>query len=94
MTATALKSARMELKTTADAKELLNKAALLDGMDLSSFVMSSAIEKARKVLLAHAAITLSKEGQLNLARLVMQSPKPTKAMKDLMALPPLPQQKK
>jgi len=38
-----LKPARMELKTTYDAKELLNQAAALDGMDLTSFVLGPAI---------------------------------------------------
>src|SRR5665811_798903 len=53
-----LKPARMELKTTYDAKELLNRAAALDGMDLTSFVLGPAIERARKVLSDHAIICL------------------------------------
>ncbi len=32
----AIKDARVELKTTRDTKNLLTKAALLDGMDLSA----------------------------------------------------------
>lgn len=31
-----IKHARVELKTTCDTKDLLSKAALLDGMDLSA----------------------------------------------------------
>lgn len=50
----------MELKTTKDAKELLGQAAILDGMDLTSFVLGPAIERARKVLADHAIIALSK----------------------------------
>jgi hypothetical protein len=39
--AATLKSARMELKTTEEAKELLSLAAALDGMDLTAFVLDS-----------------------------------------------------
>ncbi len=39
-----LKLARMELKTTFDAKDLLNRAAALDGMDLTSFVLRTSYE--------------------------------------------------
>lgn len=82
-----LKPARMELKTTHDAKELLNRAAALDGMDLTSFVLGSAIERARQVLSDHAIIALSKSGQATLAGLLAKPPKPTEAMKQLMSLP-------
>ncbi len=90
MTTAALKTARMELKTTHDAKELLNQAAILDGMDLTSFVLSSAIEKARRVLAEHTSISLTKEGQAALARLLMNPPEPSETMKTLMNLPDLP----
>lgn len=87
MHAETLKPARMELKTTRDAKELLGQAAILDGMDLTSFVLGPAIERARKVLAEHAIISLSKNGQLALVGVLNNPPKPTKAMKDLMSLP-------
>lgn len=90
MNTATLKTARMELKTTHDAKEMLNQAAILDGMDLTSFVLSSAIEKARRVLADHTSISLTKEGQATLARLLMNPPEPTEAMKTLMSLPELP----
>ncbi len=86
MHAETLKPARMELKTTKDAKELLGQAAILDGTDLTSFVLGPAIERARKVLADHAVISLSKKGQLALVSILDNPPKPTKAMKDLMNL--------
>ena len=46
MSTLAVKNARIELKTTKEAKELLSKAAILDGLDLSSFMLDAAIEKA------------------------------------------------
>jgi uncharacterized protein (DUF1778 family) len=85
-----LRQARMEFKTTADMKELLSRAAALDGLDLTSFVLGPAVEKARKVLSEHASISLSQSGQAALVQLLSQPPAPTQAMKDLMALPDLP----
>ncbi|MDI1244668.1 MAG: DUF1778 domain-containing protein [Rhodoferax sp.] len=88
-----LRQARMELKTTSEMKELLGQAAALDGLDLTSFVLGPAIEKARKVLNEHANIALAKQGQLALVQLLHAQKQPTKAMKDLMALPDLPVRK-
>ncbi|MCX7256968.1 MAG: DUF1778 domain-containing protein [Polaromonas sp.] len=71
----ALKNARLELKTTRETKEL--------------FRLASAIEIARSILRDHAAITLSAEGQLQLARLLQTQPEPTEAMKALRQQPRL-----
>jgi uncharacterized protein (DUF1778 family) len=93
MQAATLKLARMELKTTFDAKELLNQAAALDGMDLTSFVLGSAIERARKVVSDHALISLTQSGQSTLACLLTNAPVPTAAMDELMRLPDFIQRK-
>ena len=86
-----LRQSRMEFKTTADMKDLLSRAAALDGMDLTSFVLGPAVEKARKVLSDHANITLSQRGQLALVQLLAQPQASTQAMKDLMVLPDFPE---
>lgn len=88
--ATTLRQARMELKTTSDTKELLMRAATLCGLDLTSFVLNQAVEKARKVILDHDNIALTKQGQLALAQLLSTPQVPTPSMKHLMALPDLP----
>jgi uncharacterized protein (DUF1778 family) len=85
-----LRQARMEFKTTAEMKDLLTHAAALDGLDLTSFVLGPAIQKARKVVQEHNSITLSKQGQVALVELLNKQAKPTKAMKELMALPDFP----
>ena len=89
-TALNLRQARMEFKTTNGMKDLLSQAAALDGLDLTAFVLGPAVEKARKVLNEHASISLAKQGQAALVQLLHAPPKPTKAMKNLMALPDLP----
>lgn len=88
--AATLKSARMELKTTEEAKELLSLAAALDGMDLTAFVLGPAMDRARKVLSEHANIALTREAQAKLASLLVQPAAPTDAMRELMNMPDLP----
>ena len=78
----ALKDARLELKTTKETKDLLSKAAILGGVDLSAFMLAAAVEKARAILRDHAAIALSAEGQVQLAKLLQEQPEPTEAMKE------------
>ena len=89
-TALNMRQARMEFKTTTGMKQLLSEAAALDGLDLTAFVLGPAIEKARKVLNEHASISLAKQGQAALVQLLHAPRQPTKAMKNLMALPDLP----
>lgn len=88
--AATLKSARMELKTTEEAKELLSLAAALDGTDLTAFVLGPAMDKARRVLSEYASISLSREGQAKLAELLQQPTAPTDALRALMNMPELP----
>ncbi len=90
MSTLAVKNARVELKTTKEAKELLSKAAILDGLDLSSFMLTAAIEKARTILRDHTSIALSEEAQSQLARSLQTQPMPTDEMIRLRSLPRLP----
>lgn len=92
MSFTQLKSARMELKTTDSAKDLLNLAALLDGTDLTAFVLGPAMDKARKVVSDYANISLTREGQLKLLSVLRSPSAPTDAMRDLMNMPALTQE--
>jgi uncharacterized protein (DUF1778 family) len=67
-----LRQARMEFKTTADMKDLLSRAAALDGLDLPAYFLAPAVEKVRKVLSEHARISLSQSGQVALVQLLTQ----------------------
>lgn len=89
MNTATLKRARMELKTTDAAKEMLSLAAAMDGMDLTAFILGPAMDKARKVLTEHASISLTREGQEKLANLLLDAAPPTDAMRELMGLPGL-----
>jgi uncharacterized protein (DUF1778 family) len=86
MTTSTLRQARLELRTSESAKQLIARAASVDGMDLSAFVLNSVMEKARKVLMEHDMINLSEQGQLTLVNLLVNPGEPTQAMRELMAL--------
>jgi uncharacterized protein (DUF1778 family) len=84
-----LKKARVEFKTYDDVKERLQRAARLQGLDLSSFMLSVALEKADKILAEHEYTSLSAAAQQRLVAHLNAKHSPTQAMKDLMALPDL-----
>jgi uncharacterized protein (DUF1778 family) len=58
-------------------------------MDLSAFMIASAMERARAVLRDHASISLSAEGQARLVDLITTQPGPTDAMVALRKMPRL-----
>jgi uncharacterized protein (DUF1778 family) len=52
-------SARIELRTTAEAKELLVRAAAREHLDLTSFIMRHVVPAAEEVVSREDRITLS-----------------------------------
>ena len=80
------KTARLEIKTTDIAKETIRKAALLSGLDMTSFIMSSAFERAEAVLENHRRIEVSEKTFARLQEVLNEdkSAKPTKALINLM----------
>jgi uncharacterized protein (DUF1778 family) len=87
MKATALKQARMELKTTNDMKDIIFRAAAIMGIDVTAFVLGPAAERAQQVINNHSTIQLSLDGQRRFAELMQNPPAPTEAMKALGELP-------
>lgn len=55
------KDARLEAKLNASQKEILQKVAALQGLDLASFVISAALEKARSVVRESSALYLDEK---------------------------------
>jgi uncharacterized protein (DUF1778 family) len=89
MTTAPLKQARMEFKTTGEVKGLLAAAANFCGVDLTAFVINAAAEKARAVLTEQATLRLSASDHARFMAVLSKPPKPTKALRKLMALPEL-----
>lgn len=86
MTSSALKDARMELKTTKNLKDMLNAAASLAGQDLTAFVLASAEARAKSVLSEYQSLNLSHQEQVNFMAALTKSASPTKALKELMSM--------
>jgi uncharacterized protein (DUF1778 family) len=58
-TATSQRDERIDLRLSADLKNLLSRAATYSGMSLSSFLVSTAADRAKAVVAEHEALTLS-----------------------------------
>jgi len=84
MSATGLKNARVELKTTSTLKQMLARAATLSGVDLTAFVLSSAEEKARTVIAHHDSLSLSQAEQERFLEILSRPLKSSVALKKLM----------
>ena len=84
-----IKDARIDIKTTAETKAFLKAAAALEGLNMSSFIISAAMQHASEVIKAHKIMNLSPEDQLNFANLIKSSVGPTQAMEELRGMPRL-----
>ena len=85
MTATAeTKSARIEFKTTQEIKALLQGAARTLGMDLSSFLISTATQRARDVMIEEKMLALSQQEWERFEHELAHPAPPTKELKGLM----------
>jgi len=73
-------AARIELRTTEEEKQLLAKAAAHERLDLSTFIMRSALSAAREVLGRSERIILSERDTDLVLKLLENPPKPTKAL--------------
>jgi len=80
------KDARIEFKTSKDIKALLQGAANTLGMDLSSFLISTATQRAKDVMLEDKMLTLSTSEWDNFERLQTKPQQATKELNYLMNL--------
>lgn len=76
------KDARLDLKTTQHNKELLAQAALLRGVDMTSFIIEPALKAAKEVV---EQAQLQATEQIALFKALSKSNKPTEGLKDLLA---------
>lgn len=80
------KTARLELKTTEFAKDLIRRAAALSGQDMTSFIIACAVDKAEQVIERHRRIELSDHAfnRLHVILAADETAQPTQALIDLM----------
>lgn len=80
------KTARLDLKTTEFAKEFIRKAAAISGLDMTSFILASAFEKAEAVMETYQRIELSEKAFARAHALSQQSTEHPKAHENLVKL--------
>jgi len=81
-----LKDARIEFKTSKETKTLLQEVANLLGMDLSNFLISTAVQRAKEIQKEEKILMLSKQEWNNFEEILSKPQKPTQALRDLMNL--------
>ena len=72
----AAKSERFEARLTEDQKALFERAAAATGRSMTDFVLSSAAETARRVLVEWQTLQLSAEDSRRFAEAVLAAPAP------------------
>ena len=81
-----LKDARIEFKTSKDIKKLLQEVANSLGMDLSNFLISTAVQRAKEIQKEERVLMLSNQEWTNFQEIINKPQKPTQALKELMNL--------
>ena len=81
-----LKDARIEFKTSKDIKLLLQEVANSLGMDLSNFLISTAVQRAKEVQKEERVLMLSNQKWSKFQEILDAHQKPTPALKELMNL--------
>jgi uncharacterized protein (DUF1778 family) len=82
----AAESARINLRTSREAKALIERAAALMGTTVSGFMLQNAYESASRVVAEQETLTLSDRDRDVFLAVLDNPPKPTQALIDLMKL--------
>lgn len=81
----AIESTRINLRTSPEAKALIERAAALMGTTVSSFMLQNAYEAARRIVSDNDTLLLSQEAFAAFAASCENPPAPTDALRQLMA---------
>lgn len=79
-------SARINLRTSQEVKDLIERAAAMMGATVSSFMLQNASDVARRVLAQQDILTLSDRDRDAFLRVLDSPPEPTQALIDLMRI--------
>ena len=83
-TLTPTESARINLRTSPEAKALIERAAAIMGSTVSSFMLQNAYEAASRLVAQQETITLSNRDRDLFLKALDKPAKPNKALIDLM----------
>ena len=88
MTATSrTRDRRLEIRTTAQERELIDRAAQASGSDLTSFIVAQLTDAARRVLADRDQFVLSADAAADWERINRRTAKDLAGLRDLMARP-------
>ena len=82
MPAPSSKRERLEARITPEQKELLQRAAALEGASLSDFVVRSAQRAAEQTIRDHAVLTLSARESQTFVEALLEPSAPNTALRD------------
>ncbi len=85
-TSTPSESARINLRTSPEAKALIERAAAIMGSTVSSFMLQNAYDAARRIVADKDTLILSQKAFEDFVATCEKPSKPTKALRKLMAL--------
>ena len=80
-TSSATRNDRIELRASRQQKLLLAAAARYEHLDLTSFVLRTALPAAEEIVARHERISLSPRDSLRVLELLERPPKPTPALR-------------
>ncbi|MBW3636158.1 MAG: DUF1778 domain-containing protein [Armatimonadetes bacterium] len=75
---------RLSIRTSAEQKELLRRAALSRNTDLSQFVLEASLASAQRVVADEAVLVLSSADYLKLAHAMDETTAPNPALRALL----------
>lgn len=75
-----LATERLEMRLPPEDKELLARAAQIEGTKLSQFVLAPALKRARKVIATAEQVTVDANGYRDVLDALANPPRPTKAL--------------
>ena len=82
--AIAIKEKRIEFRVSDDAKRIIEQAAALSNISVSSYILSVVLKQAKLDLAQCGPITLNKEEVITLQKNLDNPPEPNKELKKLL----------
>jgi len=73
---------RIEARLTVDQKALVARAAALEGVSISSFLVQRALDSAARTVEQHELVRLSAKDSQRIAEALLGPPEPTSALTD------------
>lgn len=75
---------RLEMRIQPEEKALLSKAAMLEGSNLSAFVLAPALKRARRIVSESERIATTAQGYRDILDVLAEPPDPSHALRAAM----------